>query len=444
MSETYIQSQYMINKITDDFFDTSSSKKPSIRVKRQERNNDLDYSVIEEDTIVESSDAETFDETYTTMDSNDTELDQIFDTCDNDLDVLRSYTVHLCGYKMNREGYLPFLQYMVKNEGDKIVYPSFSFKCASNVQLADENESSHHLYFQNECIKELLHYISFEHIDENEDTENPFDTIYKGYYKSERLDNTLYVVFDVDKCEIKKDLIPSTIDELMNKHEILGLIVDPSVYNLFYEKRGLTQIKRDDGGIIEIPLTVYKCETDGKELTNEIDDGDDETFSIIDDRIKHPLFGNSYLFSTQPLNIGGDKSKVNRYALFIVKPVYIMDDLSDTQKENVGFELGAVVPTIASYVSDKINKTPIEEPEENDDQTDDNQEEDAEAEAEDESDDEEEDTEDDKEEDKEEDEDEVIEMLQNITNPIIYYHETRDNIVNNFWCVRSSSFFTQL
>jgi len=437
MSETYIQSQFMINKITDDFFDTSSSQKPSIRVKKQTRNNDLDYSVIEEDTIVEPSDTETFDENYTTMDSNDTELDQTFDTCDNDLDVLRSYTIHLCGYKMNREGYLPFLQYMVKNEGDKMVYPSFSFKCASNVQLADENESSHHLYFQNECIKELLHYVSFEHIDD-EDTENPFDTMYKGYYKSERLDNTLYVVFNVDKCEVKKDLIPATIDELMNKHEVLGLMVDPSVYNPFYEKRGLTQIKRDDGGIIEIPLTVYKCETDGKELTNEIDDGDDETFSIIDDRIRHPLFGNSYLFSTQPFNAGGDKSKVNRYALFIVKPAYIMDDLSNTQKDDVGFELGTVVPTIASYVSDKINKTPIEEPEENQNQTNDNQEEDEEDE-------EDEDTVDDiVENDDDEEEDEVIEMLQNITNPVIYYHETRDNIVNNFWCVKSSSFFTQL
>jgi len=424
MSETYIQLQNMGNKITEDFFSESSPKHPSIHIKKQPYNLQLE---VDEDEYKEEKEAKKekekieeipdtknkpTSENYTALDSNDTELDQIFDICDDDRDILRTYTVYLCGYKMDQTGYLPFLQYMVKKQDNKMVYPSFSFKCASNIPLGSEDVSGQQLYFQNECFKELLQYVSFE----DNGSKNPFDTLYKGYYKSERLENTLYVILDVDQCTIKQKLIPATIDELMNKHTVLGVNVDPSVYNPFYEKRGLTQIKRDDGTIIEIPMTVYKCELDGGQLINQTDGEDEDSFSIIDERIQHDVFNNCYLFSTQPL----DKPDVARYVLFTANPAYLTIDLIQHEKDT-GFKLGSVVPSVISYISNKMDT--------NEGDKDDKKNEKKE-------------NKDVKEE--EEEEENIYELIQNIPNPVIYYHETIDNIIRNFWCVKSSSFFTQI
>jgi hypothetical protein len=77
---------------------------------------------------------------------------------------------------------------------------------------------------------------------------------------------------------------------------------------------------------VEIPLSVYICESNNNEQINSYYDEtfEEKTESLINQRIIHPIFGSTYLFTTQPLEYN-NLSKIKRFALFSNSVIYLLN-----------------------------------------------------------------------------------------------------------------------
>ena len=451
MSERFIQSQYLIQQITDQFFNNNGD---GIRVKGDISDSDDEMNVVNKLSADTESDLEETeeDETYHFLETNESNLNYIFDLCDDETDILREYTIHICGYKMVQTETLPFLQYILNKSGGELQFPSLKFKCATNI-IIDENEElpPKHIYFQNECSKFILQFASPL-------SEKGVAQMYKGFVKDEKDENTLYVFFDLNDFSI--DTTDSSeyrlciIDEIVNKHKSGLLVINPSVYNIFYQISDVMTIKDKWGKRIMIPFLLYSCEytDEGYKNTYKPDNsnGEDDIISIIDDRINDPNYGSIYLFSTRPLKINEDKiDDMQRNVVFCIDPLYILQNKRSAVQED-DFRLGEIIPITIKYVKDKLarneienlnvdeTKDNIEDKDKNADEEEDAEEEDAEEEdAGDEDDAEEEDAGDDI----------MLDEMDEITDKIfssIYFHDTVNETRESFWGIKSNIQFTSL
>ena len=462
MSEQYIQSQYLIKQITHDFFKDDASP---IRLKEPNYEIDDDTSIdsmTSEENDLEEKQQDTI---YHYLEEDKEDLQYIFDLCDNEPDLLKEYNVHICCYQVNDLCVMPFLQYLLVEDDGKYNFPMFTFKCATNIDVDEDSEfSATHVFFQNECMKFLLKFAKPLDETENDDFMNE---IYKGFTVSKNNDNSLYVVLNCNELHIEKGLLV-TMDELLNKHSVLNVSIEPDAYQLFYDYPGLMQIKNKWGTMIHNPQVLYKCTFEDNKYVNELSSSE-ETISIIDDRIEHPLLGNSFIFSVEPIQADNAKS-LKRYAVFTLKPVYLMKDLSLLEKEQEGFTLGSVIPSVVDYMrpskkeeeddeeeekEESEGEEEKEEPEEEEEESEEEEEESEEEEEKEEEDEEEEpeEQEEDNEEDSEEEEEDMktkeemreeVLDLANKTNSCIYFHEKRNDVDFTGWSVKLSTHFIEL
>jgi len=467
MSERFIQSQYLIQQITDQFFNNNGN---GIRVKGYITDSDDEMNVVNK---FESSDTESDleeteeEETYHFLETTESDLNYIFDLCDDETDILREYTIHICGYKMIQTETLPFLQYILNKTGDELKFPSLKFKCATNI-IIDENEElpPKHIYFQNECSKFILQYASPL-------SETGVAQMYKGFVKDDKNENTLYVFFDLNDFSIdttdNSEYRVCIIDEIVNKHKSGSLVINPSVYNIFYQMSDVMTIKDKWGKRITIPFLLYSCEytEEGYKNTYKSDSSkeEDDIISIIDDRINDPNYGSIYLFSTRPLKMNEDKiDDMQRNVVFCIDPLYILQNKRDTLREE-DFRLSNIIPLTIKYVKGKIQgeetkdegeetKDEGEETKDEGEETKDEGEEtkDEGEETKDEGEetkDEGEETKDEGEETKDEgdDDDIMLDEMDEITDKVfssIYFHEMVNETRESFWGIKSNIQFTSL
>ena len=279
MSELFIQSQYLIHQITDQFFkDKTSIPISNVQTDANELSDDdsVTSEVSNQDLETNGSEVDNDDDaentTFHFLETGESGLNYIFDICDGENDLLREYTIYVCGYKTVTTDIHPFLQYRLEKQGDVMKFPSFQFKCATNIQVdEDEDYSPKHVYFQNECSKFILQTASPM-------DEHAIDTMYKGYIKSKQIDNTIYVFFDLtnfntdglvdatkrsvaevdmdeNAIEVKRTMC--TMDEIINKHQYELTAIDTSVYQVFYQIPAAMTIKDQWGKRIPLPFVLY-------------------------------------------------------------------------------------------------------------------------------------------------------------------------------------------
>ena len=442
MSERFIQSQYLIQQITEQFFNNNGN---GIRVKGEITDSDDEINVVNKLDISDTeSDLEETEEeeTYHFLETNESDLNYIFDLCDDETDILREYTIHICGYKMIQTETLPFLQYILNKAGDELKFPSLKFKCATNI-IIDENEElpPKHIYFQNECSKFILQYASPL-------SEKGVAQMYKGFVKDDKNENTLYVFFDLNDFSIdttdNSEYRVCIIDEIVNKHKSGLLVINPSVYNIFYQISSVMTIKDKWGKRITIPFLLYSCEytEEGYKNTYKSDSSkeEDDIISIIDDRINDPNYGSIYLFSTRPLKMNEDKiNDMRRNVVFCIEPLYILQNKRDPLQDS-DFRLGNIIPLAVKYVKnkitgDKIDETKVEETPEQETKD----EETPEPETKDE--------ESPEQETKDEEDDIILNEMDEITDKVfssIYFHEMVNETRESFWGIKSNIQFTSL
>lgn len=443
MSEQYIQSQYLVNKITDDFF---KDRDNSIIVKRVQ---DDDYTINSNYSDTDSDDDSkegVQEEHYSYLDENKEELSTIFDLCDNETNILKKYSVYICGYQVQVSYKTPYVQYLLVQEGDKHEFPFFSFQCATNISSSNDDENTtKQVFFQNECMKHLLKFI--EPLEGNNDEPTPSFPQFQGFIQHKVQEDSIYVFMNIDNFQPKKGLF-GVMDEIVNQHSILNRTIAPHVYQLFYEYPSLIHIKNKWGNRVEFPTILYRCTYENGNYQN-IQSEDDDTMSIIDDRIEHPILGNSFIFSCEPID-ESNASTLKRYIGFLEDPLYLMKPL-DFFDESESFTLGSVIPSIVDYTREMTKNTSEEgdekEREEENEEEEDNEEEEEEEDEEekdvDEEDEEEEDEEDDIVLTKEEEKEQLLEVLKK-NYSCIYFPIQQNSSIIHAWSIKNSSHFTEI
>jgi len=351
MSEHYIQEQYLIKKITNDFFTGSSD---TIRVKDIKYDIDDDDISVDSAETVESLEKDVMDEEYYYLDS-DKELSTIFDICDNDKNILEKFKIFVCPYKINRQGLYPFLEYyLIENDGE-LDFITFEFQCATNILSNEGDLTPKDVYFQNECMKTLLKYAT-----PNSEETDDLDSMYKGFVQSNSDKNVLYVVFDIGNFTIKDNLTGTTIFEIVNTHTNLDKKINNNVNTLFIEQSSLLNIKDSKNKLVKNPHVLYKTFTEDKDYKNElIDDG--EFISLIEKSTDDNMFGeNAFLFTASPIK-EDDISKLKRYAVFIENPFYNINKVEVNVQRDEGFTLGKAIPSAVKYFSKRDDKESKEE-----------------------------------------------------------------------------------
>ena len=298
----------------------------------------------------------------------------------------------------------PFLEYLLIDGEDTMIFPSFSFSCSTNILTNEDEESSQHVYFQNECTKSLLLYTS-----PSEDSEdNPFEDCFTGFVKSETKENTLYVFFDLVNFTLKNSSLV-TMHEIINTHQFLDKTINRDVYSVFYENEELIYILDSDDKRVIIPHMLYKCTFNNGKYENEFRE-EEEYMSLINSKILHPIFKECYIFSTEPIE-SNTISNLKRFSVFLENPTYVTKNLSNISSKDSTFKMGNVIPSIVEYSKTLFSR---KEPEEK--------------------------TEDEVEE-KTQDE-QLEDAIKNYD--CVYYHENQDNQENSYWLVKSTTHFVQL
>jgi len=362
MSEHYIQSQYLLQKITTDFF---NDKSDLIRIKETDYDIDIDAISIDSDDSIRSLEKNESGNEYFYLDS-DKELSTEFDLCDDESNTLDKISVHICPYTINRQSIYPFLQYLLIKEDGEYKFPSFEFQCARNIISSEGEYTSKHIYFQNECTK-----ILFNHAVPDPERGEDLEDYYKGFVKSKYSENTIYVLFDVEHFTLKPGLTKAGIFEILNTQRILDIPIVKSVNELFIENSSLLSIRDDKDAIVPTPHIMYKCysETNG-EYAIEIDDSD-EFISLIDMTVNHPVFGDSIdLFINEPLP-NTELNKFKRFAVFMIDPIYTFKEPSlNKNDKSETFGLGDVIPSLVNRMTKKEEKEENEEDEEDEEEKD--------------------------------------------------------------------------
>ena len=409
MSEQYIQSQYLMNQITNDFF---KDKDNSMVFKRFSKHDDY---IINSDQESDSSDDESKqvqEEHYSYLDENKEELSTIFDVCDNEVDILKKYTVYVCGYSIQQYNEMPYVQYLFVQENGNYDLPYFAFQCSTNISVDESEEMSpKQVVFQNECMKHILKFI--EPLEETNDESVPFHPQFQGFIQSDVQEDTIYAFMNIDHFHAKKGVF-GVMDEIVNKHSILNIPISAHVFQLFYNYPSLIHIKNQWGNQVELPNLLYKCIFEDNDYKN-VQETNEDIISIIDDRIEHPILGNSFIFSCEPID-ESNNSSIKRYLGFLSDPLYLTKSL-DSFESDESFALGSVIPSIVDYSKSFFSKKDDESKDEQEETEDDKEEEeteDDEKEEETEDDEKEEETEDDEkeeetEDDKEDDEEDETE-----------------------------------
>ena len=370
MSELFIQNQERISNITTHYFQNNARKMEVKSVKR-EHESDSEYEVSEFNLDIEdekTSEIDDIEKSYHFLDTNEGELELLFDICDNDTDITKHYTIYLCGYNLNVSGHVPFFLYMMQlNNNGGYELPKIGFRCPTNIKVAEDDEDGKtpkHVYFENECTKHILELFELN----KEITEEHMKNIFKGYVKSRHLENTIYVLFDMSRFSIntRDDVRRSwaTVDEIVNLKQIFGYKIAQEATNLFYEKPELMQVKNEHGAILDTPPVLYLCRNNGEQYENiysEYDERNRETspyFSLIDERSKHPVLGNFFIFSAIPLDYHNESiMRIRRFVGFLENPLYFMSNirkLSESDSDNMS--LGKVIPSIVSYINEPNKK----------------------------------------------------------------------------------------
>lgn len=407
MSEHYIQSQYLIKQITNDFFD---GKSETIRIKENKYEVDLDDVSIYSDDSIESLE-KVNDERYFYLDS-DKEISTVFDICDNKTDILENFTVHLCLYSINNDGLYPFLEYYLLKNENELIFPTFEFKCATNIVSSEGELSSSEVYFQNECMKTILKYGKPR---ENVNLEDS----YKGFYHKE---NAIYVIYNFSFFQKKEDLFKVTLFEILNSQKMLDIFINKEVNNLFVQQPSLIYIKDSESKIVKTPHILYRyIVEDGKHFNETTTDEDDEYMSLIDKPNETLLFGeDNYLFTSVPIK-NTNISKLKRYVVFIENPIYSTNMFNEKNGDE-DFSLGKVIPGVVNYFQ-KDNEKEVEEKSESESESE---------------------TEELGEESEEilNEEEELLKLSKE--NDSIYYHQNIDGTFMSIWLIKSSRHFIEL
>jgi hypothetical protein len=304
----------------------------------------------EEEEETEEEEEEEEEEEYL----DDEQLHYDFGVCRQTRDVTKVFTVRVCAYDLrwhttDAGESTPFVLHLLQYDGQVFDYPKFSFRCANE----DNGE-----YFKNECLIHLAQVVDGD------------DAVYRGFERYK--DDEIYAFFNVKHGQMIRDATLvrqwATMDEIMNQRHVLGFPVRP--FPVFLEKPHCIFVKQR-GLRVYVPEVMYLCDDVGGKWTN-VFSSDAEALSsdqseivglglqnghspsppseivqFMENRISHPILGDFYIFSKNPLQNGTAASPVKRYVGFCEDAIYLTKPLPSTALQ-LG-SMGNWIPNLVNY-----------------------------------------------------------------------------------------------
>ena len=150
---------------------------------------------------------------------------------------------------------------------------------------------------------------------------------YKGYISL--ADNKHIAVFDATDLEMEpqEESIWATLYEIIDKKHILDIPVAEFTHKIFSENPVMKYIINQNGAAIDIPIVVYMCQENGGSYDNSYyseEESREQTESIINYRVSHPVLGYCFLFTTEPFE-HNNLSKIKRFSLFTIDTIYLIN-----------------------------------------------------------------------------------------------------------------------
>ena len=236
----------------------------------------------------------------------------------------------------------PFVKFLMYNLNNMMKFPNEKANIENNDISDTESETSDILPYDDidndETIDELdIYSNNTENMDDNYINEQCSRYIekkfgidyvksndnYKGHVK---VDDKFYIFIDVSAIEL---IFPENevfswviIDEIINKKMSNNVPICNIVINMFSINKPIKNIYDENNDIIEYPICVYLCKKESEENYISVESKPSTNMSLVSDKLEHPIFGNTTLFSTERLNI--DDKKLERYCLFTADSIYVL------------------------------------------------------------------------------------------------------------------------
>ena len=383
------------------------------------------------------------DEEFHYLDLNSGVLQYDFGLCAKTRDITKKYKIHMCGYQIVEESIHPFVQYLFQQDSNMFHFPTFYFRCMQNLQIDPEEEMTpEHIYFKNECLKFALEIFNVQDHESLED-------LYKGFiYNDKKTENEyeIFVFFDFTGFLLHDSEIKRTwgiMNEIVNKTKIFESPIHPSICQIFQKNESLVYLCDDQDKQLPYPESLYLCKQLGSStetvnymnLYKKEEEYKNESVYFVDERMNHPILGYFYFFSLEPLsyNVPDPVYSIRRFAGFLIDPLYILKPLSKLESIAPKKTLSDVIPGVVDYFSKEeptgeSKEEPTEEP------TGESKEEPTGEPTE-------EPTGESKEEPTEEPREEPF---INQRNRCTYFQEIINNQRTAFWCLKSSTHFTEI
>lgn len=262
-------------------------------------------------------------------------------------DLNLEYNLSICIYKINHELRTPFLEFFFIKKDGFYQFPETTIRFNNIPENSDIKT-----YFLDECSR-LYNSTPLKNPNEN------ISEMYKGFVDVGN--NNIIAVFEnldfIQSTDNKKidvlekqpntnaenpqdDSIWAILDEITIKKRILDIPIKQYIIDMFNEYHVLNEIKDSTNFPIEKPIILYQCIGTYKNYENNYYNENEhrsKSISIMDERIDHDIFGNVFLFSTEPLEYD-NLSKIKRYAAFINNTLYMLNKTNITKEELVGDE----------------------------------------------------------------------------------------------------------
>jgi len=233
-------------------------------------------------------------------------------------DINTYSNIYLCVYKINTNGKLPFLQFLLLNNG----YSSLNLPV---VPLFNSFNNDNLVSYSKVFLSGLLNVDVFEELNNN--------LSFDGYYEYKE---NLYIFFDVTKCDISVDETYSSnnvrfalTDEILNHKHVCNIPISSDTIDFFLKNPSLNFIFNEYNQEYEIPIVGYV----GKKTPEQVN------FTYIfgePRRDKLSIFGSNYYF-TDFKNAVRQGGWTDKY-----QPEYLYNKLI-TDNENGRYIKGGIV-----------------------------------------------------------------------------------------------------
>lgn len=301
------------------------------------------YEINKPDVYNTTSYKEDLDDTETTTSLpsyhylDDESLDKVIDP-----NVNTEY--HYVLYNLVDAASKPFVKFLMYNSNNVIKFPNEKIETENIDETSDSDESdaesdnilpftdddgdsSVDLLNISESVSEGDVYLTEQcsrYIEKNFGIDYEIvDEKYKGYIK---VDDKLYIFIDASNIVVNlhENEIFSwvIIDEIVNKKLSNNIPICNNVIGLFSSNNRIKNIYNENNDIIEYPICVYICKNEGDSSYANVESSHISHMSLISDKIQHPIFGNTTMFSTNRLI--DDNKILERYVLFTTDSIYVL------------------------------------------------------------------------------------------------------------------------